>query len=70
LGLAITRKIVELLEGEISVESQPDAGSRFRIIWPRRIRQRTGTGSLIGRDVPAPDEAVKFQRSLNQAKGK
>jgi PAS domain S-box-containing protein len=70
LGLAITRKIVELLEGEISVESEPDAGSRFRIIWPRSIRQRTGTGSLVERGVPPPGEAVEFQRSRNQAKGK
>ena len=47
LGLAITRKIVELLEGEIAVESHPDRGSRFRITWPRTTRQRTGTGSLV-----------------------
>ncbi|HYP53882.1 MAG TPA: PAS domain-containing sensor histidine kinase, partial [Pyrinomonadaceae bacterium] len=55
LGLAITRKIVELLEGEISVESKENEGSRFRITWPRATRQRTGTGSLVadGR-VPAP----------------
>lgn len=54
LGLAITRKIVELLEGEIGVESEPQAGSRFRITWPRAVRQRTGTGSLVERSVPAP----------------
>jgi PAS domain S-box-containing protein len=54
LGLAITRKIVELLEGEISVTSEPQAGSRFRIVWPRKVRQRTGTGSLIEKSVPAP----------------
>lgn len=54
LGLAITRKIVELLEGEITVESEPEAGSRFRIIWPRTVRQRTGTGSLIEKSVPPP----------------
>ncbi|MGH9941606.1 MAG: ATP-binding protein [Pyrinomonadaceae bacterium] len=47
LGLAITRKIVELLEGEIKVESRLDAGSRFRITWPRAARPRTGTGSLV-----------------------
>ncbi|HEY0544449.1 MAG TPA: ATP-binding protein [Pyrinomonadaceae bacterium] len=54
LGLAITRKIVELLGGEISVTSVPHEGSRFRITWPRVISQRTGTGSLIEKTVPAP----------------
>jgi PAS domain S-box-containing protein len=53
LGLAITRKIVELMEGEISVESMPAEGSHFRIIWPRTVRQRTGTGSLVEKEVPA-----------------
>jgi PAS domain S-box-containing protein len=47
LGLAITHKIVELLEGEITVESKQNEGSRFRITWPREVRQRTGTGSLV-----------------------
>ncbi|HEY1403940.1 MAG TPA: ATP-binding protein [Pyrinomonadaceae bacterium] len=47
LGLAITRKIVELLEGEITVESRPEEGSRFRIVWPLNARPHTGTGSLI-----------------------
>ena len=53
LGLAITRKIVELMEGEISVESRPSEGSHFRLTWPRTVRQRTGTGSLVERNVPA-----------------
>jgi PAS domain S-box-containing protein len=70
LGLAITRKIVELLEGEISVESEPQAGSRFRIVWPRSIRQRTGTGSLVGKHVPAPNESNEFERTRNRANGK
>jgi len=47
LGLALTRKLAELLEGEITVESAPNAGSCFRIIWPVRARLRTGTGSLV-----------------------
>lgn len=47
LGLAITRKIVELLEGEITVVSRQNEGSRFRITWPRDARPRTGTGSLL-----------------------
>ncbi|HEX8748372.1 MAG TPA: ATP-binding protein [Pyrinomonadaceae bacterium] len=52
LGLAITRKIVELMEGEITVESRPSVGSHFRITWPRSVRQRTGTGSLVEKEVP------------------
>jgi signal transduction histidine kinase len=48
LGLAITRKIVELLGGEIKVESRQNEGSRFRITWPSAAKQRTGTGSLVG----------------------
>jgi K+-sensing histidine kinase KdpD len=47
LGLAITRKIVELLEGEITVDSRPNEGSHFRIVWPLHAQPRTGTGSLI-----------------------
>ena len=47
LGLAITRRIVELLDGEITVESKQNEGSRFRITWPRQARPRTGTGSLV-----------------------
>ncbi|MDQ3754642.1 MAG: ATP-binding protein [Acidobacteriota bacterium] len=47
LGLAITRKIVELLEGEIKVESALNSGSRFHITWPLAAHSRTGTGSLV-----------------------
>ena len=69
LGLAITRKIVELLEGEISVKSEPQEGSRFRIVWPRKVRQRTGTGSLVEKRVPAPNEPLEFKRALNVVNG-
>lgn len=36
LGLAITHRLVSLLGGEISVESQPGFGSKFSIILPYR----------------------------------
>ncbi|HVF57480.1 MAG TPA: ATP-binding protein [Pyrinomonadaceae bacterium] len=59
LGLAITRKIVDLLEGEITVDSKQNEGSRFRITWPREARPRTGTGSLITHsESPALAEAI------------
>jgi signal transduction histidine kinase len=70
LGLAITRKIVELLEGEITVESEPHEGSRFRITWPRQIRQRTGTGSLVEKNVPAPADSHVLQYPRTRANGK
>lgn len=34
LGLSITRTLIELMEGEISVESKPGAGSTFRFSIP------------------------------------
>ncbi|MBD0325195.1 MAG: PAS domain-containing protein [Pyrinomonadaceae bacterium] len=70
LGLAITRKIVELLEGEITVKSEPQEGSRFRITWPRIVRQRTGTGSLVGKSVPAPPESGELHRPRTLVNGK
>jgi PAS domain S-box-containing protein len=60
LGLALTRKIVELLEGEIAVESRPNEGSRFRITWPREARARTGTGSLV----PVPEAVERRLRAV------
>lgn len=34
LGLSVTKKFVELMDGEITVESQIDKGSKFSIIFP------------------------------------
>jgi PAS domain S-box-containing protein len=61
LGLAITRRIVELLEGEITVETKQNEGSRFRVTWPREARPRTGTGSLVMQE-PKPSAASEEAR--------
>ena len=34
LGLAITAQLVNLMDGQITVESQPNAGSKFHVVLP------------------------------------
>lgn len=41
LGLALTRKLVEMHEGSISVESQPGKGSSFIVMLPRDVKETT-----------------------------
>jgi two-component system phosphate regulon sensor histidine kinase PhoR len=41
LGLAIVKEIVEIHQGEISVESQVDVGTRFKVNLP--VRQNPDT---------------------------
>jgi len=47
LGMSITRKLINLMNGEISVKSEPGKGSVFTVCLPQR---RTDCGEL-GRDV-------------------
>lgn len=41
IGLSITRRLIELMQGEILVSSQPDDGCEFIVVLPLNINQQT-----------------------------
>jgi signal transduction histidine kinase/DNA-binding response OmpR family regulator len=53
LGLSITKKLLALMNGVISVESEYGKGSTFTVIIPQRIVDETPMGEAIVRDLEA-----------------
>lgn len=62
LGMAITRQIVQLMQGDIAVESAPGRGSRFIVTLPLQLQEaqageaRTAPSGWAGRRVLIVDD--------------
>ena len=46
LGLSIVKKVVELYNGKITVESTPESGTTFRVLLPRLMTKPVVTPDL------------------------
>lgn len=46
LGLAITKELVDLMEGEIKVDSTPGKGSSFKVTFPQAVVDQKHSGPL------------------------
>ena len=59
LGMAITKNIVGMMGGEISVESEKGRGTAFRVTVPlRRVRETERPADALQ---PAPAEAISLK---------
>lgn len=63
IGLTICKKIIDLLGGKITVESQPGKGSSFRIWIPEPV----SPGAVLQADQPEPD--IKKTAPVTEERG-
>ena len=62
VGLAITRKLVELMAGEISFESRVGEGTRFRVDLPQADTGAAQAATITGGDAADREGAALFPR--------
>lgn len=58
LGLAVCRGLLEVLGGEISLETEPGRGTTFTVIFPAREVAAETTTPAIGEEEPLPPLSV------------
>ena len=55
LGLALTRRLSQMMGGDITVSSEAGAGSRFRVILPLHVQETPVETEAAGPDIPDID---------------
>ena len=66
LGLSIVKKLLELMQGTIVVESEYGQGSIFRVMVP----QKSVSGDVIGKDAAASLTGFKYMEQKRQNESK
>ena len=65
LGLAISRHIVEMMGGEIQVNSKPDRGSTFTFTVNMDCAEHVGVNRIAGERIPAEEENISNTEYLS-----
>ena len=65
IGLALTKELVKLMDGKISVKSTPGKGSEFTVVLP--VHRRAAHQALPTPPLPAASEAVSSGKIVNAA---